>query len=208
LRQPITVEVASFDLREIEPVIDSAVDAFAQYIAQIPRNRTTRSKYGLLGPAGKAITELKAGRCDRDSLIGYTLRTQENTRGQFATEPALSAIDALERAVDQILKALRMTPEPMHPTVLDRLDYGLYYRLRRAQLESKEEATKEWRRFLESKYTSAAALNEAWESDGVDVHRLMLPSRQAPKGKTRSKAEQADVEAFYLSRISATSEED
>jgi hypothetical protein len=207
LRQPIAVEVASFDLKKTESQINSAVKAFAEYLAQIPRTKNTRSKYGLLGPAGKAITELKAGRHHRDSLIGYTLRTQESIRGQFAPDPSLTAISALEHAVDQILDALVNTPEPLHATVLDRLDYGLFYRLRLAQSQNKEEARQNWITYLENKYTTVQALSQSWGREIADMRTLVLPSKH-PKGHKRSKAEQADVEEFYPTRASATSDEE
>lgn len=209
MRQPIAVEVTSFDLSQAEPQIDAAVKAFAEYVGHVPRSKNTRSKYGLLGPAGKAITELKSGRYHRDSLIGYTLSTQENPRpGQFVADIRLDAVNALEKAVDQILDVLRSSPEPYHATILDRLHYGLFYRLRLAQLESKEAARHGWIRFLENKYASAEAISEAWSRSVTDLRALSLPTKQAPKGSRRSAAEQADIEEFYASRTAAIIEEE
>jgi len=209
LRQPIAVEVTSFDLSKAEPQIDAAVRAFAEYVEQVPRSKSTRSKYGLLGPAGKAITEVKSGRYHRDSLIGYTLRTQENARaGQYVADLRLDAVSALEKAVDQILGVLKAAPEPYHSTILDRLDYGLFYRLRRAQLESKEAARQIWIRFLEEKYASAKAISGAWSRSITDLQALPLPTKHPPKGQRRSEAEQADIEEFYTSRTAAINEEE
>lgn len=139
MRGPLIVEDRGFDLTKAEPAIDAAVEAFTEYAQQTPFPKSTQSKYGLLEPAGKAIMELKAGRYDRNSLIGYTLRTQESaSKGQIASDSRLATISALARAVDIILQLLNSAPEPFHSKILDRLDYGLYYKLRRKRLEQKE----------------------------------------------------------------------
>lgn len=208
MRAPISVEVRSFDLNEAGPQINAAVKAFAEYLTHVPP-KSTRSKYGLLGPAGKAITELKAGRYDRDSLIGYTLRTQESTpAGQRTSDLRLDAVSALEKAVDEILNVLKAAPEPYHAAILDRLDYGLYYRLRRAQILQKEKARQDWIIFLTEKYGSAKALSEAWGREITELESLLLSKKQAPKGQKRSKAEQADIEEFYSSARAAIIEDE
>jgi hypothetical protein len=203
------VEVKSFDLRQAEPEINAAVQAFAEYAEHVPPTKSTRSKYGLLGPAGKAITELKSGRYDRDSLIGYTLRTQESARaGQWASELRLNAVSALEKAVDQILDVLRMAPEPYHSEILDRLDYGLYYRLRRRQIERKEVLRQEWTRFLKKKYGSSEVLRDAWKRDVPDFDALPLQKKQASKVQRRSEAEQKDIQEFYATRTALIPDEE
>ena len=203
------MEVTSFDLSQAEPQIDAAVQAFAEYVERVPRSQSTRSKYGLLGPAGKAITELKSGRYHRGSLLGYTIRTQESSRrGQFTTDLPLPAVVALEKAVDQILDVLKKAPEPYHSTILDRLDYGLFFRLRRAQLQRKEIMRHEWVRFIQKRYESEKAISELWGRPISDLENLVLPKKQAPKGQRRTQTEQADIEEFYRSRGTAIDEEE
>ncbi|MBV9300663.1 MAG: hypothetical protein JOY62_05580 [Acidobacteriaceae bacterium] len=211
MRKPITVEVTSFDLNNAEPQIDAAVKAFAEYAEQVPAAKSTRSKYGLLGPSGKAITELKAGRYHRDSLIGYTLRTHESARTRrWVPEPQPEAISALERAVDQILEVLKSAPKPYHSEILDRLHYGLYYRLRRKQIERKEALRQKWVQFLEKRYKTKEAIGEAWKREMPELDAAILPKKQATatRRQGRSAIEQKDIEEFYASLTEPFTDED
>jgi hypothetical protein len=208
VRIPIAVKIEPYDLDAAGAKIHAAVDALAEYVMQAPRSQNLRSKYGLLGPAGKAITELKAGRYDRDSLIGYTLRTQESVRtGQFTPHVTVSVLNALEGAVDRILGLLREAPEAHRAAILERLDYGLYYRLRRRQLQEKEKARKEWIGLLAKKYVSSGALSAAWGRPVADYQDLPLPTKQPPIRKQRSATEQADVDEFWASRAELIDED-
>jgi len=209
LRPPIAVTIPAYSLSQSGPQLDSAVDAFAEYVAHVAPGSNTRSKYGLLGPAGKAITELKAGRNDRDSLIGYTLRAQESARaGQIGAAVSVEALRALEKAMDGILSVLKNAPEPYHAAILDRLDYGLYYRLRRRQMADKEVARLDWIHFLGTKYGSPQALGEAWGRPLVDLETMKLMRKRVAKGERRSKAEQADIDEFYITRKMIPLDED
>lgn len=198
LTNPIAVRIPSYDIREAQAHVDTAVTAFTQYLELLPRYKTTRSKYGLLGPAGKAISELKAGRYDRDSLLGYTIRAQESAAGQGASGLHPETVEQLELAVDSILAALTAAPQPYHTAILDRLDYGLYYRLRRAELERKESVRRAWTDFLVTEYQTPERISEAWGRPVQDMRQLPLPTkRQLRRGARRSQREQSDIESFY-----------
>ena len=64
MRAPIVVHVAPHDIEQDQPRIDAARKAFIRYLAELGP-RPTRSKYGLMGPVGKILSEVKSGRRTR-----------------------------------------------------------------------------------------------------------------------------------------------
>jgi len=139
MRIPITVQSDPFNIETAQPAIDTARHAFADYLEQVPR-KSTKSKHGLMGPVGKILSEIKSGRRDPESLKGYAIRVQE-TSGRGPSAPSM---ENLENGIDTVVKLLNNVPLPFHDRVLDRLDYGLYYELRKRQAASKEARRQAW----------------------------------------------------------------
>src|SRR4051812_33951358 len=146
MRIPITVHSDPFDIETAQPTIDAARHAFADYLEQVPR-KSTKSKHGLMGPVGKILSEIKSGRRDPASLKGYAIRVHETSgRG-----PSAASMGNLENGIDTVVKLLDDVPLPFHDRVLDRLDYGLYYELRRRQAASKEARRQAWIGYIREK---------------------------------------------------------
>lgn len=206
MRLPITVQVKPFEIEKVQSQVNAAREAFASYLDEFHRvsKKSTRSKHGLMGPVGKILSEVKSGRRDLASLKGYAIRVHEAT----GRSPSPKGLEALEQGIDILVKLLAETPVTAHDRILDRLDYGLYYDLRKKALESRETRRQAWVKFLRDKYSSEARLSEAWSEEVSDFDELYLP-RKAEGSKTgKASAKQLDIAAFWESQGSTFAEEE
>lgn len=195
MRVPIAVQTTPFDIETVQSQLDVIRGAFARYLDEVPR-KSTRSKHGLMGPVGKILGEVKSGRRDPASLKGYAIRVHELT----GRSPSPAGLEALEQAIDHLVKLLATTPVTAHDRLLDRLDYGLYYDLRKKALESKEARRQAWIGFLCGKYGNEGKLSEAWGEDVQSFDDLYLPRKaEGSKGK-KATARQQDIAAFWESQ--------
>jgi hypothetical protein len=205
MRIPITVYSESFDIEKRQPDIDAAQRAFAEYLANVPR-KSTRSKHGLMGPVGKILSEIKSGRTDPNSLKGYAIRVHEAT----GWSPSPSSLESLERGIDTTVSLLAQAPLAFHSRVLDRLDYGLYYLLRKRQAQAYEALRLAWAKWLGNKYLSEEALAAAWDKPGITFEELHVPKKSEGSRSARADARQRDIAEFWDSQgsVPAADEEE
>lgn len=186
MRVPITVQISPFDIDGIQSEIDQINTAFSEYLDEVPR-KSSSSKHGLMGPIGKILSEVKSGRRDPASLKGYAIRVHEASgRG-----PSQAALEAMERGVDKLTYLLAEAPLTAHDKILDRLDYGLYFILRKKTLEQREKLNSQLRQFLHEKYKTPEEMSNAWK-EPIYIF--------GPKSKTWSEASQNkrnDMAAFW-----------
>ena len=195
MRVPIVVHVAPHDIEQDQPRIDGARQAFVRYLAEL-RPRPTRSKYGLMGPVGKILSEVKSGRRDATSLKGYALRVHEATQKR----PSPAALGALEEGIELLVALLAEAPITIHDRILDRLDYGLYFQLRKQELESREIRRHAWVEFLRKKYGNVGGLSEAWGSGVEDFGDVYLPRKAEGSRLRKANARQRDIAEFWESQ--------
>lgn len=195
MRVPIIVQVAPHDIEQDQPRIDAARCAFFRYLAELGP-RQTRSKYGLMGPVGKILSEVKSGRRDAASLKGYALRVHEATQKR----PSPSALEALAEGIDLVVHLLADAPITMHDRILDRLDYGLYYELRKQELESREARRQAWVEFLRKKYGNVEGLSEAWGMPAEDFDDVYLPRKNEGSRLRKANLRQRDIAEFWESQ--------
>ncbi len=199
MRNPITVHSDPFNIELVQPEIDRARYAFADYLEEVPR-KSTKSKHGLMGPVGKILSEVKSGRRDPASLKGYAVRVQE----VLGRGPSAACMENLENGIDAVVRLLTGVPVAFRDKVLDRLDYGLYYELRKRQAASKEARRQSWIGYLRTKYGTTDALAAAWDEAGISFEELWIPSKaEGGRGK-KATARQADIADFWESRGVAT----
>ncbi len=192
MRVPIAVQIKPFDIEKVQPQIDDVTLALGRYLEGAPR-KSDRSKHGLMGPVGKVLSEVKSGRRDGASLKGYAIRVHEASR----RSPSRAGLEALEQGIDQLTGLLAKAPITAHDQILDRLDYGLYYQLRKQSLQQREELNTEFRRFIEDRYHTLEEVSRAWGEQISAWNRIYVFSS---KSKTWSRANQAkrdDVNAFW-----------
>lgn len=194
MRTPIAVQIKPFEIEKVQSQIDAAREAFTRYLDEVPR-KSTRSKHGLMGPVGKILSEVKSGRRDPASLKGYAVRVHEAT----GRSPSQRGLEALEAGIDCLVKLLADAPVTAHDRILDRLDYGLYYDLRKRAIESYAAMRQAWIAFLRAKYDSDAKISDAW-GERVKLDDQKVPRKaEGSKGKKAS-AKQQDIAAFWESR--------
>jgi hypothetical protein len=203
VRVPITVQTKPFDIETVQPKIDSAREALTRYLDEVPR-KSTRSKHGLMGPVGKILSEVKSGRRDPASLKGYAVRVHEAT----SRSPSPAGLQALEEGIDRIVNLLTEVPITAHDRLLDRLDYGLYYDLRKQELKSKEMRRQAWIGFLRDKYGTEAKLSETWNEQIAAFDDLYLPRKAEGSKNKKATAKQQDITAFWESQGVTTDEEE
>jgi hypothetical protein len=199
MRNPISVRWVLSEMKDAQPQIDAAINAFADYteayIATAPR-KSTKSKHGLMGPVGKVLSEIKSGRRDPGYLKGYVVRIHEM---QKKRGPSAAAMEQLERGIDTTVNLLS-APVTFHDEILDRVDYGLYYELRKREAASKETRTQAWRAHIKAKYETEEQIAAAWDEPSISFDELYLPKKaEAFRGK-RATTRQKDIADFWESQ--------
>ena len=204
MRIPITVHSEPFDIESVQSAIDKARHAFADYLEEVPR-KSTKSKHGLMGPVGKILSEIKSGRRDPASLKGYAVRVHEST----GRSPSSTGMQNLEEAIDTIVQTLNHAPVPFHDRLLDRLDYGLYYEMRKREAASKEARRQAWIAYVRQKYGAVEGLALAWDEAGISFEELYLPRKSEGSRSKKATPKQKDIADFWESQgVSLDAEEE
>lgn len=198
MRNPISVPWVPFDMKDAQPQIDAAKNAFADYTQTAAPRKSTKSKHGLMGPVGKVLSEIKSGRRDPGYLKGYVVRIHEMQSKKGG--PTTVASEQLERGIDTTVKLLSETPITFHDEILDRLDYGLYFELRKRESASKEARTQMWRAHLRAKYGTAEQLAAAWDEPSISFDELYLPKKAEASSRKRATTRQKDIADFWESQ--------
>lgn len=191
MRVPIAVQVKPFDIEKVQPQIDAVREAFAQYLDKVS-SKSTRSKHGLMGPIGKILSEVKSGRRDPASLKGYAIRVHEATGGY----PSPAGLKALEQGIDALVVLLNEAPVTVHDRLLDRLDYGLYFDLRKKFLNWIEERDQDFRSWLQRRHSSLEALKQNWGKQIEGWEQIRYGGTSSQTYKKASAAQRNDMEEF------------
>jgi hypothetical protein len=192
MRQPIHIDSAPVRLEEYEDRIEQVREAFIRYLAHyIPKS--SASKHGVMGPIGKVLSEVKSGRANPEYLKGYVLRVHELSQ---RAAPSPDAISALENGIDSLVALLDELPVSARDKLIDRLDYGLYFALRKKFVLWLAERDAEYRGFIQQKYPQLSDLCAAWgrKINAADTIRYGGPSSRTYK--QASAREREDLEAF------------
>lgn len=191
MRVPIAVQIKAFDIEKAQPQLDATREAFARYLNEV-RQKSTRSKHGLMGPVGKILSEVKSGRRDPASLKGYAVRVHEATGGF----PSPASLEALEKGIDSLVTLLHEAPVTVHDRLLDRLDYGLYFELRKKFLSWIGERDQDFRSWLQKRYTSLELLNQQWGKQIDDWTHVRYGGSSSQTYKKASAKQRGDMEEF------------
>jgi hypothetical protein len=191
VRVPIAVQVKPFDIDKAQPQLDVTREAFARYLKEV-RSKSNRSKHSLMGPVGKILSEVKSGRRDPASLKGYAVRVHEATGGY----PSPASLEALEDGIDSLVKLLDAAPVTVHDRLLDRLDYGLYFDLRKRFLSWIEDRNRDFRSWLQKRYTSLDSLNQQWGKQIDDWPQVRYGGPSSQTYKKASVKQRGDMDEF------------
>ena len=198
MRAPLAVQVATFDIEKVQPLIDASREAFARYLDEFHKaaRKSTRSKHGLMGPVGKILAEAKSGRRDPASLKGYAIRVHEAS----GRSPSQVGLESLENGINNLVRLLTEAPITEHDRLLDRLDYGLYFDLRKKEIEAKEAKRQAWINFLRTKYENETKLSESWGEEVSEFDELYLPRKAGGSKAKKATSKQQDIAGFWESQ--------
>jgi|RhiMetdeSRZDD1v2_1073273.scaffolds.fasta_scaffold514975_2 Beta-galactosidase len=190
MRIPIAVQVKSYDIENAQPQIDEVRDAFGRYLAGYYAKAAT--KHGLMGPVGKILREVKSGRRDPSSLKGYALRVHEASNARLSRD----SMSALEDGIDRLVDLLSETPVTVHERILDRLDYGLYFELRKRFLDWLDQRDTDYRLWLQRQYSDLKAVNAKWQTKFETWEEIRYGGKQSQTFKQASQARREDMDRF------------
>ncbi|MBX9685299.1 MAG: hypothetical protein K2X27_01280 [Candidatus Obscuribacterales bacterium] len=194
MRIPIAVQVDPFNIDSIQPRLDQIRTTFGRYLESVPP-KSNSSKHGLMGAVGKILYEVKSGRSDAASLKGYALRVQEQNTSKLSS----SSIADLETGIDELVRLYNEVPLSSRDQLLDRLDYGLYFDMRKRMLERKELIFKQWFDFLNAKYKDISNLNSAWKENFESFERVVIQKKSAGSRSKDATQKQTDIFEFWES---------
>jgi hypothetical protein len=91
-------------------------------------------------------------------------------------------------------------PLTAHDGLIDQLDYGLYFDLRKAETLQKEARRQAWIQLLREKYGTETKLSEAWGEEVNTFDDLYLPRKAEGSRTKKATVKQQDVAAFWESQ--------
>ena len=193
MRRPMSIQVPRFDVDTVQPQIDEICGEFDRYLSLYP-GRGGASKHALMGPVGKVLGEIQRGRMDPASLKGYALRVHEGAQ-RFSD---LNAIVALESGIDQLVTLLAKPgiPPTANDTILDRIDYGVYYARRKQQIEQRERRNEGFRDFLRQQYGSVEELARAWNERVAGWDRVYAFGPRSATYQKANNTKKQDMDNF------------
>lgn len=198
MRKPIVIPVvaSSCDVAQLENEVRQIKQGFLEYLECVPR-KSTRTKHGLMGPVGKILAKVKAGHRGSDFLKGYALRVHEAVASGGFGGPGIGGLEILESTIERMVKLLGSLPVRLQDRVIDSVDYGLYFDLRKKELESKESRRQQWIAFLRNRYGTEKELSQAWGEEISDLDSLYLPRKSEGSNSSDATQKQRDIAHFW-----------
>jgi hypothetical protein len=117
-------------------------------------------------------------------------------------------LQALEQGIDSLVSLLSDAPVTAHDALLDRLDYGLYFDLRKRAMEQKEARRQAWIAFVRGRYGNEAKLSDAWNQEVAAFDELYLPPKKEGSKSKKATSRQKDVADFWESQGTAVVDEE
>jgi hypothetical protein len=201
MKRPIMTKATRFSMDDVKEQIAEIVGVFDAYLDEYPI-KTYRTKHAVMGPVGKILDGVQTGRWDADSLTGYALRIHEMNPLSYGI--SVNARNALETGVRKLYALKEQTPVTSLKSVIERIDYGLYYARRKKGIDRLEAIRQDYIAFLKERYDSNKTLAEAWGRE-ITFDNVRYPSRHAfaqAKGQERKDMaefiQQAELKGYAL----------
>lgn len=145
-------------------VIENISSKFDEYLKNL--NIRATSKHSLMGPVGKILQQIKAGKLDIEFLKGYGIRIHKSDP-RITSHLNTAALKSFEDGIENISNLLLLIPRHLRPRVVELIDYKVYYRREKANVEFLEKWRKEFEDFLEKKYKDVETLIEKCKLEEV-----------------------------------------
>jgi hypothetical protein len=132
-------------------------ELFNDYLKEL--NIYAASKSALMGPIGKVLEQARVRGLDAEFLKGYGISTHKNDpriRGRLD----LQTLQPLEEGIDLLSNLLQKVPRHLRPKVTEIIDYKVYYRREKANVEFWENWRSEFEKFLKTKFENFSELKK------------------------------------------------
>jgi hypothetical protein len=134
--------------KNVNEVIEEVSEHFNDYLGQLNIFATTKS--ALMGPVGKILEQARVKGLDAEFLKGYGISVHKNDKRL----PALSSqtLVPFEEGIVLLSRLLQKVPRHMRPKVVEIIDYKVYYRRMKENIQKEEERKQAFVEFLQGKY--------------------------------------------------------
>ncbi|MFQ6056477.1 MAG: beta-galactosidase [Methanosarcinales archaeon] len=187
MRPVLMAKIESFNIESVKPRIDEIVNNFNNYLEAYwtVAKRKGISKHALMGPVSKALQMIRVQPSpDIEAVKGYILRVHEMST-YANVDP--SDLKALDNGIEQTINLIEDVQRVNRPSILDRIDYRVYYKRKHKQMEYFENVRKAWIEMLRRKYKKIEELNDAWKMEDKekieDFDKITL--KYTPTSKTK-----------------------
>lgn len=205
MRRPLVTKEERFDPTSVRPQMETVINAFDQYLEESPY-RLGRTKHAVMGPVAKILERAQTGHWSVEDLAGYALRVHEMHRKARGFVDSKARI-ALETGVQELMRLINIVPVTALAKVLEKVEYGLYYRRRKRSSEWMDGIRKDFEHFLRSRYETVEALREAWRDKNITFEGI-YPSRNNDAYRKSKGKRQSDIDDFWSIHIKEDIEEE
>jgi len=121
----IQTEKASLaKLEEVNSIEENVVKNLVEYLEDYQPERIGASKSSMMGPVGKLISAISAGRFENKiAIVGFVANIHNNVS---KTPLSQNAFNRLSAAVDGLEKLRKIVPSRMWLRVLREIDYAVF----------------------------------------------------------------------------------
>lgn len=205
MREPLVTKGGRFDPTSVRPQMETVINVFDRYLENSPY-RLGKSKHAVMGPVAKILERAQTGHWSIEDLAGYALRVHEmhrKARGFVSTE----ARTALESGVRELMRLVETVPVTSLAKVLEKLEYGLYYRRRKGASEWMDNIRKDFEQYLSLRYPTVEDLKEAWKEKNITFEGV-YPSKNNDAYKKSKGKRKEDIDDFWRTRSDDDLEEE
>jgi len=185
--------------KKANEIVEEISNKFNTYLENL--NVRATSKHALMGPVGKILQQVKEGKLDVDFLKGYGMRVHKSD-ARIAARLDVSTLKSFEEGIELLSKLLLLVPRHLRPRVVELIDYKIYYKREKANVDFWEKWRTDFEEFLKKKFKNVEALVKGCKLEGVSDKRRIkdfFGVVQLPR-RLRTRELQDVVDEFNKSR--------
>jgi hypothetical protein len=135
--------------KNVNEIVEEISNKFNTYLENL--NVRATSKHALMGPVGKVLQQAKEGKLDIDFLKGYGIRVHKSD-ARIATRLDVATLKSFEEGIEMLSKLLSHVPRYLRPRVIELIDYKIYYKREKANVDFWEKWRKDFEDFLKKRH--------------------------------------------------------
>lgn len=185
--------------KNVNEIVEEISNKFNTYLENL--NVRATSKHALMGPVGKVLQQMKEGKLDVDFLKGYGIRVHKSD-ASIATRLDVTTLQSFEEGIQMLSKLLSLVPRHLRPRVIELIDYKIYYKREKANVDFWEKWRKDFEDFLKKRYKKIEEAIEKCKLEELSKKKEIKDFQDIvhlPK-RSRTKELQDVVDEFNKSR--------